>query len=67
VQGTLQFESELGDGNFTLYAPGFIAQGGVITETGKVAGKNWHAIVGSAIYKADNTTKAAQEIVSQIT
>lgn len=60
------FETELGKGNFTLYAPGFIAQGGVITETGKVAGDNWHAIVGSAIYKADDMAAAAREIVSQI-
>jgi orotidine-5'-phosphate decarboxylase len=60
------FETELGEGNFTLYAPGFITQGGVITETGKVAGKNWHAIVGSAIYKAKDMTAAAKEITSQI-
>lgn len=41
----------LGPGNYVLYAPGFIDQGGVITECGKFAGDNWHAIVGSAIYK----------------
>lgn len=43
-------EGILGVGNFTLYAPGFIGQGGDISETGKVAGDRWHAIVGSAIY-----------------
>jgi len=62
-------ESWLGKDNFTLYAPGFIAQGGNISETGKVAGENWHAIVGSAIYKAegiDAMRKAATEITSQI-
>lgn len=41
----------LGEGNYTLYAPGFISQGGDITECGKAAGPNFHAIVGSAIYK----------------
>ena len=60
------FADELDEGNFTLYAPGFITQGGVITETGKMAGENWHAIVGSAIYKAPDITKAAEEITSQI-
>jgi len=61
-----QFVDGLGEDNFTLYAPGFIGQGGVITETGKVAGKNWHAIVGSAIYKADDMETAAREVTSQI-
>ncbi len=60
------FVDELGEGEFTLYAPGFVGQGGVITETGKVAGKNWHAIVGSAIYTAKDKAVAAQEITSQI-
>lgn len=42
---------KLGEENFVLYAPGFISQGGDITECGLAAGKYWHAIVGSAIYK----------------
>lgn len=33
-----------------LYAPGFVAQGGNISEAAKVAGPKWHAIVGRAIY-----------------
>jgi len=41
---------ELGEGNFTLYAPGFITQEGDISECGQAAGPSWHAIVGSAIY-----------------
>lgn len=58
---------------FRFYAPGLIKQGGIITETGKVAGKYWHAIVGSAIYdkiygenKMDAMRAAAEETVSQI-
>lgn len=49
-----------------LYAPGFIAQGGVITECGKVAGQRWHAIVGSAIYKAANIKEAAKILTQQL-
>ncbi len=62
-------ERLLGEGEFTLYAPGFISQGGDISETGKVAGANWHAIVGSAIYKKEGVEamrKAALEVTSQI-
>lgn len=49
--------------NYRLYAPGFITQGGDITEMAKVAGDKWHAIVGSAIYKAPDI-KAAAELVT---
>lgn len=59
-------ERRLGKGNFTLYAPGFITQGGDISETGKVAGDNWHAIVGSAIYDAEDIHNAACTVASQI-
>lgn len=62
-------ERLLGVGNFTLYAPGFISQGGDISETGKVAGENWHAIVGGAIYNQDGVEKmreAALAVTSQI-
>ena len=64
-----QLEGLLGVDNFVLYAPGFIAQGGKISEARKAAGKKWHAIVGSAIYKAGSVeamNKAAQELVSEI-
>lgn len=60
------FESFLGAGNFTLYAPGFITQGGDISETGKVAGKNWHAIVGSAFSEKDNA-EAVRKVALQLT
>lgn len=59
-------EGVLGEGNFTLYAPGFIAQGGVIADAGKAAGRNWHAIVGSGIYRASDMRQAAIELTSQI-
>ncbi len=59
-------EKELGEDKFTLYAPGFITQGGSISEAGQMAGDNWHAIIGSAIYKAENMRKAAQQVTFQI-
>ena len=62
-------EEALGVDKFVLYAPGFISQGGDISETGKVAGANWHAIIGSAIYKkegVDAMRQAAKEATSQI-
>jgi len=57
------FTRMLGEGNFTLYAPGFVLQGGDISETGKVAGKNWHAIVGSALYNEPNAPAIKQKAV----
>ena len=62
----LILEKELGVGNFVLYAPGFISQGGDITKAGKVAGDLWHAIIGSAIYNADNMHEAAMQVTAQI-
>ena len=43
-----------------LYAPGFITQNGKIEDYAKVAGKYWHAIVGSAIYDAASPLKQTQ-------
>ncbi len=57
---------ELGEDNFVLYAPGFIDQGGNINECAAIAGKEWHAIVGSAIYKAKNIRQAAITVTQQI-
>lgn len=62
-------EELIGTDNFALYAPGFIKQGGVISEAGKLAGRRWHAIIGSAIYKAggmEEMERVARECVAQI-
>jgi orotidine-5'-phosphate decarboxylase len=59
-------EGLLGEGSFALYAPGFITQGGSISETGKIAGERWHAIVGRAIYEADDMEEAAKKVVKEI-
>ncbi len=49
-----------------FYAPGFVAQGGEISETAETAGKYWHAIIGRGIYKADNIKQAALELTSKL-
>lgn len=49
-----------------FFAPGFVAQGGEITETAKAAGKFWHAIVGRAIYQVEDIRKAAEEMTSKL-
>jgi orotidine-5'-phosphate decarboxylase len=49
-----------------LFAPGFVRQGGVITDTGAVAGERWHAIAASALVKATDVEAAARELTSQL-
>lgn len=50
----------------TFYAPGFIRQGGAISDAAKVAGPRWHAIVGRAIYEALDIAKEADSLASCI-
>jgi orotidine-5'-phosphate decarboxylase len=49
-----------------LYAPGFVKQGGVISDTGQVAGPSFHAIVGSVLVRAEDVEAAAVELTSQL-
>ena len=49
-----------------FYAPGFIAQGGSISDAAKVAGDRFHGIVGRGIYQALDIKAAAIEHASQI-
>jgi orotidine-5'-phosphate decarboxylase len=49
-----------------FYAPGFVAQGGKITDAAKAAGERWHAIVGRAVYQAEDMKKAVLELSSQL-
>lgn len=59
-------EKKLGKENFSVWAPGFINQGGKITKFAEKAGRPWRAIVGSAIYKADDKSKAAKKMTQEI-
>jgi len=52
--------------NPVFHAPGFVSQGGKITDAAKAAGEKWHAIVGRAIYNSDNIKKTVEELSSQI-
>ena len=52
--------------DLTFFAPGFVAQGGEITEAANAAGKSWHAIVGRGIYEAEDIRKAAKEMTSKL-
>ena len=49
-----------------FYAPGFISQGGSISEAAHVAGPQWHAIVGRAIYDALNIRRAAESLIKNL-
>lgn len=60
------FESELGAGNFDLYSPGLITQGGEISEGGRAAGSRWHGIIGRAIFAAEDQRAAAAMYGQQI-
>lgn len=52
--------------NPVLYAPGFISQGGNISEAAAVAGPRWHAIVGRAIYEAKDIRRAALSLIANL-
>ncbi|MFH1408338.1 MAG: orotidine 5'-phosphate decarboxylase / HUMPS family protein [Nanoarchaeota archaeon] len=47
-----------------FYSPGLVSQGGEITAAAAAAGENWHAIVGRAIYEAEDMKKAAEQLTS---
>lgn len=51
--------------NPVYYSPGLITQGGSITELAKKL-DSWHAIVGRAIYEADDMKKAAEEMAKSL-
>ena len=39
---------------------------GSISEAAKIAGNNWHGIVGTAIYTASDIRRAAEELTSKL-
>lgn len=49
-----------------FYAPGFISQGGIISEAASVAGPRWHAIVGRAIYGAHDVRRATLSLTTYL-
>ncbi len=51
-----RIERVRGVGGFALAAPGFVDQGGSITDAGAVAGQLWHPIIGRGIHANANMT-----------
>jgi len=51
--------------NPVYYSPGLITQGGSISDLAKNL-DSWHAIVGRAIYEADDMKKAAEEMTKEL-
>jgi len=49
-----------------FYSPGFISQGGRISDAAVAAGNHWHAIVGRAIYEAQDIRKAVMSLASHL-
>ncbi len=49
-----------------FYSPGFISQGGSISEAAIAAGDNWHAIVGRAIYESKDIKNTVLNLISQL-
>jgi orotidine-5'-phosphate decarboxylase len=57
-------DERLGEGGYDLSAPGFITQGGDLSECGKAAGQYFHSIVGRALYGIPiNERRAAAELM----
>ncbi|NYZ76758.1 orotidine 5'-phosphate decarboxylase [Candidatus Micrarchaeota archaeon] len=49
-----------------FHAPGFIAQGGEITDAARAAGERWHAIVGRAVYESKDMRKTVLGLSAQL-
>jgi orotidine-5'-phosphate decarboxylase len=45
------FDEKIGAGKYTMISPGFKFQGGKINEINEIAGPNWIAVIGRAIFK----------------
>lgn len=52
--------------NPIFYSPGLITQGGDLSESGKVAGERWHAIVGRALYTANDPLTVLDTLSKQL-
>lgn len=49
-----------------FYAPGFVAQGGNVSEAAQAAGERWHAIIGRDIHQAKGIRQAVLELTAQL-
>jgi orotidine-5'-phosphate decarboxylase len=60
------FDELLGDDHYSLYSPGFVAQGGSVVAAGKIAGKSFHPIIGRGITQAPFVKEAAIKYAKEI-
>lgn len=60
------FESVLGEGNFDLFSPGLITQGGSITAGGEAAGRRFHGIIARAIFESEDIHGTAIACTTEI-
>jgi orotidine-5'-phosphate decarboxylase len=51
---------------FAFFAPGFIRQGGKLSEAARVAGPRWHAIVGRALYESSDIRGKALSLLDRL-
>jgi len=49
-----------------FYSPGFVSQGGSISDAALAAGDNWHAIIGRAIYESSDIKNTVINLSSQL-
>lgn len=59
-------ERSLTAGQYDLYAPGLVAQGGTVEDLRAAAGPRWHAIVGRGIYQAADPGAAAATLAETL-
>lgn len=57
---------DIEDGSVGLWAPGFVTQGGKLTEAARVAGPRFHAIVGRQIFRDPDPETAARQMSSEL-
>jgi len=55
-------EEVLAEGDYDLYSPGLVAQGGAVSELRNAAGPRWHAIVGRAVYASSDPAAAMADL-----
>lgn len=55
-----------GEANVALFAPGFVTQGGDLTDAARIAGPRFHAIVGRHIFNAPDPGAAAQQMTQKL-
>ncbi len=59
-------EEQIRPGEYDLYSPGLVAQGGRLEDLRRAAGPRWHAIVGRAVYNAKDPGAAISALANSL-